>query len=126
VIKKLKAIYQKMSKREKWILYGTTLVLMGLFLDRLVMQPIIGKLASLDRQIRDEETAIKKSLHILVQKNRILAESKEFASEADVDPFLHAYAAFFGIAFLLLFRRKKTLAYVKTHRTVFFQRLLKK
>jgi Tfp pilus assembly protein PilO len=77
-LSRLTARYAKLSKREKTILFGTALVLGGLFLDRLVMHPIAEKLETIDRSIREEEAAVKRSLHILVQKNRILAESKEF------------------------------------------------
>lgn len=75
---KLSEKYRKLSRREKTILYGTTAALLFLFVDRLVVAPIHEKLSSVDRAIRDEETAIKKSLHVLVQKNRIAAENREF------------------------------------------------
>jgi O-acetyl-ADP-ribose deacetylase (regulator of RNase III) len=80
--------YTKLSKREKTILLGTTLILAGLFLDRLVIHQIMNRLSTLDRSIREEEAAVKRSLHILVQKNRILAESKELGefSAAAGDP----------------------------------------
>ncbi len=35
-------------------------------------------------------------------------ESKQLAAKTIIDPFLHTYAAIFGIAYLFLFRRKKT------------------
>lgn len=75
---KLSEKYRKMSKREKAILYGTASVLGFLFIDRLVVAPIHDKLASVDQAIKDEETAIRKSLHVLVQKNRIASDSREF------------------------------------------------
>ncbi len=61
------------------ILYGTAAVLGVVLVDRLVLGPIGGKLASLSAAIGEEEAAIRQSLHVLVQKNRILAEGKEFA-----------------------------------------------
>ncbi len=42
-----------------------------------------------------------------------LEEGKETASGVDIDPFIHSYAGIFGIAYILLFRRKETLAAVK-------------
>lgn len=77
--KKLQETYKKMSKRERLILYGTSLVIGGLFVDRLVLAPMAGKLEALDRAIIDEENGIRRSLHVLVQKNRIVREAKEFA-----------------------------------------------
>jgi len=51
-------------------------------------------------------------------------ESKQLAAGANIDPFLHCYAAIFGIAYLLLFRRKETEKCVRKQR-VFngFQRI---
>jgi len=78
MIKKLLAIYQRFSKREKWIFYGTMFVLTALFADHLVIGPVAHKMFMLDRQVKDEEAAIKKSMHVLLQKTRITSEGKEF------------------------------------------------
>ena len=78
-LSKLGERYAKLSKREKAILLGTAIILGGLFLDRLVIHQISAKLSTIDRSIREEEAAAKRSLHILVQKDRIAAETKEFA-----------------------------------------------
>ncbi len=78
MMKKLLEIYGRMSKRERMVLYGATLVLALLSMDRLVVGPLIHRMVRLDTEIRDQEASIKKSLHVLLQKERILAESKEF------------------------------------------------
>jgi len=70
--------YKKLSKREKTIFYGTMAALLFLFIDRLVIEPIHDKVSSIDRQIKDEETAIRKSLHVLIQKNRIAGDNRDF------------------------------------------------
>jgi Tfp pilus assembly protein PilO len=80
MIKKLLAIYQKLSKRERLILYASSVALLILFVDRLVLGPAVGKMAALETKIRDEEAAVRMSLHVLVQKARIQTESKEFMS----------------------------------------------
>jgi len=49
-----------------------------------------------------------------------LLESKKFASEAVVDPFLHSYAAFFGILYLLVFRRAGMMKLIKEQKLPFF------
>ncbi len=43
-------------------------------------------------------------------------ESKQLAAEARIDPFLHSYAAIFGIAYLFIFRRKETKECVRKQR----------
>ncbi len=78
MLKKLPAIYQKLSKRERLILYGTAAILVGLFVDRLIVQSVVERLGGLSRQIQDEEIAIKRSLSVLVRKPKILEESKAF------------------------------------------------
>ena len=77
--KKILDLYAKLSKRERSVFFGTVLVLTALFADRLVVEPIHTSLVRLDTKIRDEETAVKKSLHVLLQKDRITAEGKELA-----------------------------------------------
>lgn len=55
------------------------------------------------------------------------SESKNFASGVEIDPFLHSYAAIFGVVYLLAFRRKQTMAAVKKQRIPFFgKRTVKK
>ena len=75
MIYKLLLLYQKLSKREKLILCIVCMVLGLLAADRLIIGPVFQKLVMLDRQIRDEEALIKKSLHILLKKQQIAAES---------------------------------------------------
>jgi len=74
----LTRFYQKLSRREKRILAAVCLVMGLLAVDRLIVDPVFQKLVVLDRQIRDEETTIKKSLHVLLRKQQISEESKQF------------------------------------------------
>ena len=78
MIKKILFMYQKLSQREKRILYVVTMALGLLAMDRLIVGPVFQKLWMLDRQIRDEEVGIKKSLHVLLHKQQITVESKQF------------------------------------------------
>lgn len=78
MIPKLLALFQKLSKREKMILYLVIAILGLLATDRLIIGPVFQKMTALDRQILDEETAIKKSMHVLLRKQQIMAESKQF------------------------------------------------
>ncbi|OIO37156.1 MAG: hypothetical protein AUJ72_05060 [Candidatus Omnitrophica bacterium CG1_02_46_14] len=77
MIPKLLALYQKLSKREKVILSVVCVILGLLAVDRLIVDPVFQKLGVLDRQIKDEEAAVKKSLNVLLRKQQISAESKE-------------------------------------------------
>lgn len=79
-MKKLIDIFVKMSKREKAILFFASAALALVFLDRVVIGPAFHKMAQIERKIADEEIAIKKSLHILLRKNQIAAEGKQFAN----------------------------------------------
>lgn len=78
MLKKLAEWYKRRSKREKMILWGTALAMGILFSDRLVLAPALDKIASMDDRIHNEESAIRQSLMVLVQKDRISAEGKEF------------------------------------------------
>ena len=80
MLKKLMERYAKLSKREKAILGGTMLVVGFLLTDKLIIGPTLRDMMSLDQRIRDEETAIKKSLHVLLRKDQIITEGKQFAS----------------------------------------------
>jgi len=43
------------------------------------------------------------------EKIERLEEGKSFASGIEIDPFLHSYAAIFGMVYLIAFRRKQTM-----------------
>ena len=79
MIKKLLSFFQKLSKREKLILYVVCAVLGVLAADQLVAGPVLRKLVSLDRDVRDEETIIKKSLEITLRKSQLSSDSKQLA-----------------------------------------------
>ena len=76
--KKLIEIYKKMSSRERGVLFFTLFVILALLIDRFVVEPVHHNLELLSTDIREEEKAIRKSLHVLVQKDRIVSEQKEF------------------------------------------------
>ena len=79
---KLKAIYAvlaRLSKREKVILYGTALFIFLMLLDRMIIYPVFQRMGYLDEEIRRREYTIRKNMHILAQKDRILSESAKYA-----------------------------------------------
>jgi hypothetical protein len=79
---KLKAIYvilARLSKREKFILYGTLLFGFLMLLDRMIIYPVFHRMEYLDQEIKRREYNIRKNMHILAQKDRILSESARYA-----------------------------------------------
>jgi hypothetical protein len=73
-------ILARLSKKEKLILYVAVSFVSLALLDRLIISPIFSKMKSLNREIQEKESGIKKNLRILAQKDRILAESAKYSS----------------------------------------------
>ncbi|MFH0738725.1 MAG: hypothetical protein V2A59_02560 [Candidatus Omnitrophota bacterium] len=79
---KLKALYSiltRLSKREKIILYGAALFMFLVLLDRMIIYPVFHRLESLDEEIKQKEYTVRKNIHILAQKDKILSESAKYA-----------------------------------------------
>ncbi|MDB4349755.1 hypothetical protein OAA99_02240 [Omnitrophica bacterium] len=74
----LQTLLSRMSKREKSVFYIAAVVISLTVLDRLVVYPIFSKMGELTEEISEKETGIKKSLHILAHKDRILAASVKY------------------------------------------------
>ena len=70
----------RLSKRERFILYGTVCIVLLLVLDRLVIYPIFSKMDELNKEIKKKEVDIRKNLRILAHKDSILEERKRYAS----------------------------------------------
>ncbi|MCM8791981.1 MAG: type 4a pilus biogenesis protein PilO [Candidatus Omnitrophica bacterium] len=71
---KIKIIYDfisHLSKRERRIFYFTVGVLFILFVDRLVIGPIILRIDTLNKEIFEKQNAINRSLQILAQREKI-------------------------------------------------------
>lgn len=79
---KLIKIYQRLSKREKMILYVSAAIIMLLLLDQIVVGPIYRTMRSLDQQIQGIEDNIKQSIRLLGQKEQMMKESVHYASYA--------------------------------------------
>lgn len=73
-------VLSRLSKKEKAILYFAVFLGLLLMLDRLVIYPVSSRMKTLDSQIRDSESLIRKSLRILGQKERILNEINRYNS----------------------------------------------
>ena len=76
-MKKLTQFYAKLSKSEKKVLFATLLIAGLAFVDRVIVLPVATALSGLNTSIREQETAIKKSMNVLLHKEGIIAESHE-------------------------------------------------
>jgi len=70
-IKSLYSLLNSLSKRERKILYITLFVLLILFIDRLFISPIMGRIDTLNKEISQKQTEINRYLLILAQKEKI-------------------------------------------------------
>jgi hypothetical protein len=69
-----------LSRREKTILYVTSLFVCLVVLDRLIVYPIYSKIRSLSSEIKEKESGISRGLRMLSQEEKIILESKKYAS----------------------------------------------
>jgi len=76
----LKEFLSRRPIREKMIFYCALFFILLVFLDRLVLNPIILKINSLNTEIQKQETTIRKNLRIIQQKERIKEEENKYTS----------------------------------------------
>jgi Tfp pilus assembly protein PilO len=76
-IQNLYAAVNRLSKREKTVLYVTVFFVSVMLLDRLIIHPISSKIKSLNEEIQDKQFGIKRDMHILSQKERIALETTQ-------------------------------------------------
>ena len=74
----------RLSKREKTILYVSAFFVSLTLIDRLIVSPIYAKITSLSSEIKEKEAGIKRNMHVLVQKDRILKEAEKYASYIEI------------------------------------------
>ncbi len=79
-ILRIHTLLSHLSKKERIMLYAAIFILSLVLLDRLIIHPIYSKIGSLDKEIREKESAIKKNIRIVSQKDRILTESAKYSS----------------------------------------------
>lgn len=77
---KLIGLFQRLSEREKIILYLSVAAVILVAGDQLVFSPIHRNFRSLDQKIHDTETNIKKSIRLLDQKARMMKEAEHYAA----------------------------------------------
>lgn len=79
----LSSILARISKREKIILYAAVSVISLSILDWLVINPVLNKLETLNKGIEEKEAGIRRNLHILAYKDKIIAESAKYGAFLD-------------------------------------------
>ncbi len=78
-MKQALAFYSKMKKGEKRIFAVTAVILLVVFVDQVIILPITTSLSSLSSTIREQESTIRKSMNVLLHKETIEEEAKEYA-----------------------------------------------
>ncbi len=71
-------LLSKFSKRERYIFYASSVVIMAVFFDRIVIRPMLNKIENLNKQIIIQERKLQKSLKILQREESIVDEHKEY------------------------------------------------
>lgn len=72
--KDIKEILKNLSKSEKMLVYAEGFLIVLLFLDKLVLSPIINKTKNIEIEIRQETARVRDGLMILDYKDRITRE----------------------------------------------------
>lgn len=68
----------RLSKRERYIVYITVVVVISILFDKVVLSPIIERINKLNREIFIQEKRLEKSLRILAQEELITSEYKKY------------------------------------------------
>lgn len=79
----LSSILKHLPKRERIILYVAISIISLSVLDRLIIDPILNKLKTLNEGIEEKEAGIKRNLRILAHKDAIIAESAKYGAFLD-------------------------------------------
>jgi Tfp pilus assembly protein PilO len=82
-IKRIQAFLSNMTKKDKVILYAAIIMVLLAIMDRAFINPVLLKINGLNEQIIEMESAVRKSAHIMSQKDRILQESAKYKSFLD-------------------------------------------
>ena len=77
---KASEFYAKLSAAEKKIFWVTVALVSFVFVDRVIVLPVTTMLTSLNTSLREQEASVKKSMSVLLHKEGIIAESREYAA----------------------------------------------
>ncbi|MCK4248849.1 MAG: hypothetical protein KAX15_03635 [Candidatus Omnitrophica bacterium] len=71
--------FSRLSDREKTILYITIFIISIVFLDQMILSPIMTKMSQLSKDIDFQEETIKRNLTILARKDKIVEEQNKYS-----------------------------------------------
>ena len=77
-IKKLQALLERLSKKEKILFYCACIFIFLLLLDKALVEPSLFKIKAQDKEISDKKLIIKKDLRMLKLKDVIEQESQKY------------------------------------------------
>ncbi|MDP8298192.1 MAG: hypothetical protein RAP41_08475 [Candidatus Orphnella occulta] len=77
----MKHIFSRLSKRERYILYISAIVVVVVFFDRIVIKPLIGRIEKLNKEIVIYEKRLQRSLYLLSQEELITSEHKKYTKD---------------------------------------------
>ena len=80
----MKNIISRFSKREKAVFFAAIIFVCCSFLDRVILNPILKKMAGYAQEIKTTEYDMAKNSKILQQSSRIEAEEKKYAEYATI------------------------------------------
>ena len=75
---KVSELYTKLSSKEKKIFWVAVALITSMFVDSAIVLPVSKTLAALNTSLREQESAIRKGMNVLLHKNGIIAESREY------------------------------------------------
>ena len=77
---KITEFYAKFSKTEKNIFWAAVLLVGLSFVDRVIVLPVVTTLSTLSTSVHEQEAAIRKSMNVLLHKDTITQESREYTA----------------------------------------------
>ncbi len=82
MLEKILGFYTRSSKREKIYIIVAGAVVSVLLLDQAILRPIVTTFRNMDIEVNDLKTNIRRSVHLLSQKERMTKEMEQFADYA--------------------------------------------
>lgn len=78
MIKALVTLVSKLSKREKVIFFVTLFLVFSLIVSRMILNPALSRIETLNKEINEQKERIRESLLMLSRKDGIITEHNEY------------------------------------------------
>lgn len=79
-LNELQTFIKKLNSREKAVFYGSIIVVCLAVMDRLVINPAVSRVASLNKEVAQQKINIKKNLYFLSLKDKVSKEVSKYES----------------------------------------------